>query len=240
MNEKSAVEAVAGSTGVNLAVNAAPVLAQVFPAIGAMIDANAVPWLSALPFLLQTLAAGRQSARIDAAITALSADVARLQCDLTNITDDQYKLASECSLAFLSTINPAKLDYLRLAILNTLVDPSIADGASEALARLVRDISAAETALVIDLFSYEGVFIREKLLGGRARLARGVVSWRSYSAWSPACVSVTLEWYSLQMVTSDGKVHRAGTGGAPDLNSSCVLCGDICVFRCREVPRCPS
>jgi hypothetical protein len=162
MNEKSAVEAVAGSTGVNLAVNAAPVLAQVFPAIGAMIDANAVPWLSALPFLLQTLAAGRQSARIDAAITALSADVARLQCDLTNITDDQYKLASECSLAFLSTINPAKLDYLRLAILNTLVDPSIADGASEALARLVRDISAAETALVIDLFSYEGVFIREK------------------------------------------------------------------------------
>jgi hypothetical protein len=51
MNEKSAVEAVAGSTTVTLAANAAPVLAQIFPDIGAMVGATAIPLLSAVPFL---------------------------------------------------------------------------------------------------------------------------------------------------------------------------------------------
>ena len=119
MNEKSSIEAVAGNMAVNLAANAAPLLPQLFPAIGAMVGASTVPLLSAVPFLLQTLAAGRQSARINACIKTLSEDVARLQCDLRNITDDQYKLASECSLAFLSTINEQKLEYLRQAILST-------------------------------------------------------------------------------------------------------------------------
>lgn len=65
-------------------------------------------------------------------------------------------------MSALSTIKRAKLDYLRAAIVNALIDPSVSAGNSEALARLMRDISSFETKLVIDLFRYESVFVLEK------------------------------------------------------------------------------
>lgn len=162
--KKSTVEAIAGNTALNVAVNAAAIVPQVFPAIGAMVGASAVPLLSAVPFLLQTLAAGRHEERIMACFKSLSEQVEELRhrIDLNNITDDQYKLASECSLAFFSTINAAKLGYLRQAVLSTLTDASIADGTSEALGRLIRDISAQETELVIALFKYNSIAILDE------------------------------------------------------------------------------
>jgi hypothetical protein len=165
MKQKSAVETIAGSPGTTLAVNAAPLLAQLFPSVGAVVGATGITLLSAVPFLSGTLAAGRQTARIEANIKALAESLAQVQCDLSDLTDDQYKLASECSLAFLSTINVAKLTYLRQAIHNTLVDSSVAAGVPEVLGRLIRDISAAETALVLELFKYRVIQVGEGVVG---------------------------------------------------------------------------
>ncbi|MCY0914039.1 hypothetical protein [Massilia antarctica] len=152
MNKKSALEKVTGHAATSALTNVAAVLAPV-------VLTGVTPLVALLPFLVNTLAANRQTARLEECIKSLSEDVARLGVDTTKLSDDQFKLAGECSVALFSTISTVKLDYLKRAVLNAMASPAISSGVSDALGRLVRDISAVETDFVIKAFEYKSVNI---------------------------------------------------------------------------------
>jgi hypothetical protein len=155
MNKPSALETIAGHPVTTIVANGLPIVA-------AMFAQSVTPWVAMVPVLAQTLASQRQSERFNQWQAATNAEVLAIKADLTNITDDQYQLVAECHVCALSTVKQAKLDYLRAAIVNTLTDPTVSAGNTEALARLIRDISSFETKLVIDLFRYESIYVLEK------------------------------------------------------------------------------
>ena len=152
MNKKTTLERVSGNIATSAVTNGAAVLAPV-------VLSGVTPLVALLPFLVNTLAANRQTARLEECINSLSEEVAKLGLDTTKLSDDQFKLAGECSVALFSTISTVKLDYLKRAVLNAMASPTIANGVSDALGRLIRDISAAETDFVIKAFEYKSVNI---------------------------------------------------------------------------------
>lgn len=162
MNKKTLVEKVAGNPVTGIAANALPLVPQIIEGIGAMTTPSGIAMLSAVPFLVGTLASNRVAQRYEAALAMLNLDMAQLKIDMDNITDDQIKLSSECFAAMSSTISQEKLDFLRVSIVNSLSNSGISDGMSEALSRLVRDISASEAATAVRLSSYKAVFVMEK------------------------------------------------------------------------------
>jgi hypothetical protein len=152
MSDQTKTESIASHPLVTLVANAAAIaLPLVIPGV--------TPLVAALPVLADTLAAGRQTARVEKVLSELTEDVSQLKLDLTKITDDQFKLSGECVTAMMSTINEQKLAYLRQAVVNSLSDPDVAQGNSEALARLMRDISADETAFTVRAFRSNSVSI---------------------------------------------------------------------------------
>ena len=192
MNDKSALEKITGSVPVGIAANALAVAGAAF-----------TPWAAFAPFLVQTLASGRQSARVESMLAQLVVEVSALKIDLQDISDDQHKLVGECIVSTFSTVDNLKLQYIRSAVLNALTNPTIPHGNADALGRLVRDISAAEAAFVMTAFKFRGVVIaagnvstaerlfvtpdspEELLIGGLIRL--GLLYSRSSMMyeWSP-------------------------------------------------------
>ena len=152
MTEKSMLETVAASLPTTVTANLVAVFGSAF-----------CPFAALLPCLTDSLASQRQSQRVDETLRAVERDVAALRVDLRNITDDQYKLTGECIVAALSTIDQQKLAFLRTAAVNALANPDLSLGFSDALARLIRDISAAEATFVLENFKYQGVSIDKEL-----------------------------------------------------------------------------
>lgn len=152
MENKTKLETVAGAFSTNIAVNA-------IAAVAPLLLTSVTPLVTLLPFLVNSLAVDRQTKRIEVAIQSLSVELSSLALDISTITDDQYKLAGECSMAFLSTVSEVKLAYLKQAVVNSLLNPELSNGVSDALSRVVRDVSAAEAEFVIKSFQFKGVFI---------------------------------------------------------------------------------
>lgn len=155
MKKKTAIEKVASHPATAVVTNAT--------AIGLPLLASVTPLVAALPLLVDALAAGRQTARIEEAQRELAEAVVKLQVDVATLTDDQFKLAGECAVAMLSTVHPAKLAYLRQAVLNSISNGIVADGDSDALGRLLRDISAEEIAFVARVFRFNSVSIDDEI-----------------------------------------------------------------------------
>lgn len=196
MNNKTLIEELTGSLPASLGANALAVAGATF-----------TPWAAFAPYLLQTLASRRQSERVEKMLSDLAKAVSDLGINMQAISDDQYKLAGECVVAALSTIDQAKLDYIQSAVLGTLRKPEVSLSNSDALARLIRDISAAEVVFLLTAFQYEGISIdaeqqsmpgrlfvqpnspEELLIGGLIRLGLLYTRSATYDAmmyeWSP-------------------------------------------------------
>lgn len=156
MAEKTLVEAVAGHPLTKTAVAAGAAFAPIaMPYV--------TPLVALLPGLVDSLAAERQSQRIEACIASLNEQIAKLKIELDKLSDDQFKFVGECAISMLSTVDSAKLDYLKCAALNSLSDELHVSGVADAMSRLVRDISSAETAFVIRAFAYKSVNIDDEL-----------------------------------------------------------------------------
>ena len=56
------------------------------------------------------------------------------------------------------------------SVVNTLTDPTIPHGTSDALGRLVRDVSAAEVVFLIDAFRFSGISIDAELVAQEGQL----------------------------------------------------------------------
>ena len=159
MHNKTFIEKAASSMPASIAANAVSAFGSPF-----------TPWAAFAPFLLQTMASKRQSERVEKMLTELAQAVSELQIDMHTISDDQYKLAGECVVAAFSTVDQRKLDHIRNVVLHTLLKPELSLDNSDALGRLIRDISAAEVVFLLDAFRYEGVSIDAELTPIAGRL----------------------------------------------------------------------
>lgn len=148
VSEKSAVEVVTGNVATKATTTAI-----------AVVGATITPLAAFVPFLVDALASGRQARRLQQMFDELTAITNRHSAQLASLTDDQYKVVSEAISAAFYTVSAEKLELLKRAAASAMLDSAAVDGVSDALARLVRDISAAEAAFVIRNFQFELVVI---------------------------------------------------------------------------------
>lgn len=150
MEDKSKLEKVAGTLATRTASTA----------IG-IIGATATPLAAFVPFLVDTLASGRQTKRLEAAFQMIESTLKAHDELLANLTDDQYKVINEGISSALYTINEEKLNYLVSVITNTVEEPSSCDGVSDHLSRVIRDISADEIVFLLNNINYVGVAVTD-------------------------------------------------------------------------------
>lgn len=157
MTEKSALEVVTGSVGAKIATNTVAVL-----------GATITPLAAFVPVLVDALASGRQSERLERMFGELNALVAAHSEKLRELSDDQYKVVSEAISAAFYTINQDKLQLLKRAATNAFLDGEVVSQLSDSLSRVLRDISATEAAFVVRNFSYELFIVAEETEASKA------------------------------------------------------------------------
>ncbi|HBO4312263.1 TPA: hypothetical protein L4V00_001827 [Pseudomonas aeruginosa] len=153
VDDPSGIERVAGSSAMTLAATgiaavATGPLAPFIPAISGVLA-------QFLPILTTSLASTRQAERVQEAFKAVNAELEEHAELLRKMSDEQYKLINETVVAILQTTDPAKIEYLKRAVSNGLQLPELIPLHSEVLARVVRDISAAEADFVLKNFQYQ-------------------------------------------------------------------------------------
>lgn len=109
MIEPSAVEKTASNLMVKGAANAV-----------AVFGATLTPLAAFVPFLVDTLASGRQSQRVEGMLRELNELLKAHSEKLKDITDDQYKLVNEAIAAAFYTIDRDKLEVLKRAAANAI------------------------------------------------------------------------------------------------------------------------
>ena len=135
----SGLEQVAGHPAVTAAATAV--------AAGASVGAAVF-----LPILTGTLAARRHEERLGKFINDVSDDLSGLEQKLDELSDAQYQLIGDAVASALHTLDRRKLEFLRLAITNSLnVDIPLEQSAF--IARAVRDISPEEAELLLRIGS---------------------------------------------------------------------------------------
>jgi hypothetical protein len=115
-----------------------------------------------LPSLVDTLARGRQQARIDASLNLLDAALRSVQAQVNAMTDDQYKVVGECIQAHYSTVDEEKLAILREAAVEAATNEDAARGNADALSRMLRTLSVSEAKFIVANASYAEFVIGEE------------------------------------------------------------------------------
>lgn len=153
MNKESEIEAVSSNAGTKAAANAV-----------AVFGATITPLAAFVPFLVETLASGRQSQRLEQMFNELTALTNEHSAQIKALTDDQYKVVSESISAAFYTINQEKLQLLKRVAANAFLDSEAVANLSDALSRVVRDISATEASFVTRNFKYELFVVSKKAI----------------------------------------------------------------------------
>ena len=137
--EPTTLEQVAGHPAVTAAATAVAAGASVGAAIF-------------LPILTGTLAARRHEERLAKFINDVSDDLMVLERRLDELSDAQYQLIGDAVTSALHTLDRRKLEFLRLAITNSLnVDIPLEQSAF--IARAIRDISVEEAKFLLRIGS---------------------------------------------------------------------------------------
>lgn len=153
MSEPSLLEKVASSLPAKGAANTVSVL-----------GATITPLAAFVPFLVEALASGRQSERLEAMFRDLRALTEANAAKLRDLTDDQYKVVNEAISAAFYTIDQEKIEILKRAAANAFLNPDAVMQVSDSLSRVVRDISSSEVAFVVLNFGYERIVIANEPL----------------------------------------------------------------------------
>jgi hypothetical protein len=151
MDNKSEIERLSSGLPTNIVANA----------IG-IFGATITPLAAFVPFLVQTLASNRQSQRLEEMFTELNSVIESQSEKLKELTDDQYKLVNEAISAAFYTINEQKLMLLKNAVVIAINEPDIASTNSDALSRVIRDISSEEARFIVTNYHYKYFFIGAK------------------------------------------------------------------------------
>ena len=136
-----------------------------------ILGANITPLAAFVPFLVDSLASGRQSKRLEAMLGELQLLTEQNAEKLKDMTDDQYKVVNEAISAAFYTIDLEKIELLKRAASNAFMNPDAVEELSDSLSRIIRDISAAEVAFIAMIFGYENIVVREDAEGMENTLA---------------------------------------------------------------------
>jgi hypothetical protein len=150
MEDKSQLEKVTGNSATRAAGTAVGIL-----------GATVTPLAAFVPFLVDTLASGRQAKRLEAAFKEIEQVLKKHENLINEMTDDQYKVINEAISSALYTINEEKLSYLVQVVNNTAQEGSHCQGAADHLSRVIRDISAEEIRFLFRGVQYEGAAITD-------------------------------------------------------------------------------
>ena len=119
------------------------------------------PLAALLPVLANTLAAGRQRKRVDAALADIERTLVVHQEKLNCLTDEQYKFANEVVLALLHTTDEEKIKLLKRAVRNGLDLAEMSGHDFVYLSRIIRDISAQEANFLTKNFGIQRIWLNE-------------------------------------------------------------------------------
>lgn len=157
MTEKSTVEKITSGLPVNVGANAI-----------AAFGATVTPLAAFIPFLVQSLASGRQTERLETMFAELNSIIEDHSEQIRSLSDDQYKVINEAIAAAFYTVNEQKLELLRNAISAIIREPNVTLSAADALSRTIRDISADEAKFIVDNFQYSKIMIDAEIDDDRA------------------------------------------------------------------------
>lgn len=153
MTEPSALEKISSSLTVKGAANAVAVL-----------GATVTPLAAFIPFLVDSLASRRQAQRLESMFSELQVLTEQCAEEIKAMTDDQYKVVNEAISAAFYTINQEKIELLKRAVSNALLNPDAVAELSDSLSRVIRDISAAEAAFVVKNFGFEMIVVKDETI----------------------------------------------------------------------------
>lgn len=126
-----------------------------------------------LPVLAKSLAAGRQQARAEAALTDMQRALAAHEELVRNLSDEQYKLVNEAISAVFHTTQEAKLRLLRNVVTNALTTEVTSAREAVVLSRMVRDISVDEAAFLSTNLWFSAVQILDRT--GEVQLGESIL-----------------------------------------------------------------
>jgi hypothetical protein len=102
-------------------------------------------WMAALlPVLSNTLAQGRARKRVEAALNDVNDRLAAMADRLQDLSDAQYTAIGRVVSTMFETVDEEKLRLLKAAVLNIAGSDFLNGFEAQAIARIIRDISAAE------------------------------------------------------------------------------------------------
>lgn len=145
MKSESKVEKVTGHLAANLGA--------------ALLATAGTPLAALLPVLNSALASERHKQRVADALREIDALLHAHEACLRQLTDAQYKIVCESVVALLQTVEQRKIDYLKTAIRQALFLHEVSNLEADGLARILRDISAAEAKFLLDNPQVEAIHV---------------------------------------------------------------------------------
>jgi hypothetical protein len=102
------------------------------------------PPAAILPVLLSSAANARMQARIDEALVSLQDELTKMRVNVDRMSDAQYKVVCEALSHLQRTSDEKKIEYLKRAVLNGVVDAELSSEKAYIISRVLGDISALE------------------------------------------------------------------------------------------------
>lgn len=102
------------------------------------------PAAAILPVLLSSAANARMQARIDEALVAMQDELTKMRVNVDRMSDAQYKVVCEALSHLQRTSDEKKIEYLKRAVLNGVLDAELSSEKAYIVSRVLRDISALE------------------------------------------------------------------------------------------------
>jgi len=122
--------------------------------VGALNPAAAI-----LPVLLSSAANARMQARIDEALKSLQQELTKLGGNVDRMSDAQYKIVCEALSHLHHTSDAKKIEYLKRAVINGVLDEELSSEKAYIVSRILRDISALEIDFLLTAMEHTQIYL---------------------------------------------------------------------------------
>ena len=117
------------------------------------------PAAAILPVLLSSAANARMQARIDEALKSLQEDLIKLEENVGRMSDAQYKIVCEALSHLHRTSDTNKINYLKRAVINGVLDEELSSEKAYIVSRILRDISALEIDFLLTAMKHPKIYL---------------------------------------------------------------------------------
>jgi hypothetical protein len=112
-----------------------------------------------LPTLLSCAANERMQNRIDEVLKELEESLSVMGDRVTAMSDAQYKVVCESLSHLQRTSDSKKIEYLKRAVINGVLDSDISSEKAYVASRVLRDVSALEVDFLISAMPHDQIYI---------------------------------------------------------------------------------